>query len=110
MPPTAVSVVVTSVPDATVAKELAQALVRERLVACVNLLPGVTSVYYWEDELQEEAEHLVVMKTATAHVPRLIARVTELHPYQLPEVLAFAVSEGLPEYCRWVLDETDNQG
>jgi periplasmic divalent cation tolerance protein len=102
----AISVVVSSVPDATVGLRLAGTLVEERLAACATLLPEVTSVYRWEGRLRQEAEQLLLVKTASARVPRLIERLAELHPYQLPEILAFRVAEGLPEYCRWVLAET----
>ena len=101
-----ISVVVATVPDAEVGRRLARSLLQERLIACANLVPGVTSLYRWEGEVQEEDESLVVMKTRSELVPRLIARIPELHPYELPEVLALRVADGLPAYCRWVLDET----
>ncbi|MFL5381025.1 MAG: divalent-cation tolerance protein CutA [Longimicrobiaceae bacterium] len=106
MADTGVSVVLVSVPDAGVGRRLARALLDERLVACANLVPGVTSLYRWEGEVQEEDEVLLVMKTSSGLVPRLTARIPELHPYELPEVLALRVTDGLPAYCRWVLDET----
>jgi periplasmic divalent cation tolerance protein len=103
---TGVSVVLVTVPDAEVGRRLARALLEERLVACANLVPGVTSLYRWEGEVQEDDEVLLVMKTRSGLVPRLSARIPELHPYELPEVLALGVTDGLPAYCRWVLDET----
>ena len=106
MPDAEVSVVVASVPDAGVGKRLARSLLQERLIACASLVPGVTSLYRWAGEVREEDESLVVMKTRSELVPRLIARIPELHPYELPEVLALRVADGLPAYCRWVLDET----
>lgn len=101
-----VSVVLATVPDAGVGRRLARALLGERLIACANLVPGVTSLYRWEGEVREEEEGLLVMKTRSELVPRLVARIAELHPYELPEVLALRVDDGLPAYCRWVLDET----
>ena len=106
MPDDAVSVVLASVPDAGVGRRLARALLTERLIACANVVPGVTSLYRWEGEVREDDECLLVMKTRSALVPRLVARIPELHPYELPEVLALRVDEGLPAYCRWVTDET----
>ena len=106
MPDTGVSVVLVTVPDAGVGRRLARALLQERLVACANLVPGVTSLYRWEGELQEEEEVLLVMKTRSELVPGLAARIPELHPYELPEVLALRADDGLPAYCRWVMDET----
>jgi periplasmic divalent cation tolerance protein len=104
-----VAVVVTSVPDAAVARQLARTLLDERLLACASLLPGVTSLFRWEGAVQEETEVMMVMKTSSAQVERLLARVGELHPYQVPEVLAFTASAGLPGYCSWVLDETGSE-
>ena len=98
--------VLATVPDAEVGKRLARSLLQERLIACASLVPGVTSLYRWEGEVQEEDEILVVMKTRSELVPRLIARIPELHPYELPEVLALRVDDGLPAYRRWVVDET----
>ena len=106
MADTGVSVVLVTVPDGEVGRRLARTLLDERLVACANLLPGVTSLYRWEGEVQEEDEVLLVMKTRSGLVPRLSARIPELHPYELPEVVALRVDDGLPAYCRWVLDET----
>ena len=102
----AVSVVLATVPDVEVGRGLARALLDERLIACANVVPGVTSLYRWQGEVHEDAECLVVMKTRTELVPRLAERVSALHPYELPEVLALRVTDGLPAYCRWVLDET----
>jgi len=93
-------------PDAESAGRVARGLVEERLIACANLLPGATSIYRWQGAVQVEAECLVVMKTREALVPRLLERAAALHPYDVPELLALPVDAGLPEYCRWVLDET----
>jgi len=106
VPNAEIAVVLASVPDLEVGRRLARTLLQERLIACANLVPGVTSLYRWEGAVQEEDESLVVMKTRSELVPRLIARIPELHPYELPEVLALRVADGLPAYCRWVLDET----
>src|SRR5687767_8068656 len=87
VPNAEIAVVLASVPDLEVGRRLARTLLQERLIACANLVPGVTSLYRWEGEVQEEDESLVVMKTRSELVPRLIARIPELHPYELPEVL-----------------------
>ena len=102
-----VSVVLATVPDLEVGRQLARTLLDERLIACANVVPGVTSLYRWQGRVHEDAECLVVMKTRTELVPRLVERVPALHPYELPEVLALRVMDGLPAYCRWVMDETD---
>ncbi|HYJ79455.1 MAG TPA: divalent-cation tolerance protein CutA, partial [Longimicrobiaceae bacterium] len=81
----ALAVVLMTVPDAATGERIARALVGERLIACANLVPGVTSVYRWEGEVRAEGEHLVVMKTRGALLDRLFARAAELHPYDVPE-------------------------
>jgi periplasmic divalent cation tolerance protein len=100
------SVVLMTAPDAATAERIARALVEERLIACANLLPGVTSVYRWEGRVQAEAEVLVVMKTREALLPALFERAAALHPYQVPELVAAPVAAGLAAYCRWVDEET----
>ena len=94
-------------PDADTARRVARALVDERLIACANLRPGVTSIYRWQGAVEEAAEVLVVMKTRAELVSRVTARAAELHPYEVPEVLALEVDGGLAAYCRWVMEETD---
>lgn len=102
-----VRVVLMTAPDADTAARISRALVDERLIACANLLPGVTSIYRWEGMVEEAGEVLVVMKTRAALLPRLFERAAELHPYEVPELLALPVLDGLPAYCRWVVQETD---
>lgn len=94
-------------PDAEQAERIARALVDERLIACANLVPGVTSIYRWEGAVQAEREVLMVMKTRRALVPRLKERLPRLHPYEVPELVVTAVVEGLDPYRRWVRDETE---
>jgi periplasmic divalent cation tolerance protein len=94
-------------PDAEQAERIARALVEERLIACANLLPGVTSIYRWEGAVQAEAEVLLVMKTRRALVPRLKERLPRLHPYEVPELVVAELVDGLDSYCRWVRDETE---
>jgi periplasmic divalent cation tolerance protein len=94
-------------PDAEQAERIARALVEERLIACANLLPGVTSIYRWEGAVQAQAEVLLVMKTRRALVPRLKERLPRLHPYEVPELVVAELVDGLDSYCRWVRDETE---
>jgi len=101
-----VAVVYVTAPDADVAERIARALVGERLAACVNLVPGVRSVFRWEGELEEASEVLLVAKTATERVDALAQRVRELHPYDLPETLAVPASGGSDAYLAWVRAES----
>jgi periplasmic divalent cation tolerance protein len=93
-------------PDADGAAELARALIGEGLCACVNIVPGVRSIYIYNGKLCDEPEVLCVVKTRKELFGRLEARVRELHPYEVPEILAFAVDEGSPAYLEWLFAST----
>ncbi len=98
--------VFTNLPDRDAALGLARALVERRLAACVNVLGGCTSVYRWQGDVEEAAEVPVLVKTRAARYPELEALIRELHPYELPEIVAVPVVRGLPEYLDWVAEET----
>ncbi|MBW2269865.1 MAG: divalent-cation tolerance protein CutA [Deltaproteobacteria bacterium] len=100
-------VVLITAPDAACAESLARALVDERLAACVNVVPGVRSYYRWEGAIQEDAELLLLAKTRADLVEALAARVKELHPYELPEVLGLVAPGGSPAYLDWIRTETE---
>ena len=100
----AVVVVLTTAPDLAVAESLATHVVEERLGACVNVLPGVTSIYRWEDGLQRDTELLLLIKTTAGSVRALRDRIVDLHPYDVPEVLALPIAEGHGPYVDWICD------
>ena len=102
----AVTVVLVTAPDAETGARLARSLVEERLAACANLVPGVRSIYRWEGRVQDDAEVLLVLKTRAERVDALAARVSELHPYDVPEVVALAVVGGNRAYLDWVCGES----
>lgn len=99
-------VVLVTAPDSEVAKTIARTLLDERLVACVNVTSPVTSIYRWQGKVEEATEVLMVMKTVSERLAVLVARVKELHPYKVPEVIALPVEAALPAYVEWVVDET----
>jgi periplasmic divalent cation tolerance protein len=84
------------------AQALAQALVQERLVACVNVVPAITSIYRWREEIQQDAESLLIIKTTQARYPELEAALRAQHSYELPELIAVPVVEGIPAYLSWL--------
>jgi periplasmic divalent cation tolerance protein len=88
-----------------IAEMLARGLVESRVVACVNIVPRVRSIYRWEGKVEEEDEALLVMKTTAERVESVIDRVRRAHPYEVPEVVALPIEEGLPEYLAWVADQ-----
>ena len=89
-------------PDAASARQLADGLVRDRLAACVSMISGVTSVYEWQGEVQHDAEQLLVIKTSKDRYPELEMAILERHPYELPEIIAVPIVQGLPDYLKWV--------
>lgn len=99
------TVVVTTAPDAHTARTLATTVVEERLAACANIVPGVTSIYRWEGAVQHDDEVMLVLKTTPGGFVALRDRIAELHPYDVPEILALAVPDGSVEYMSWVADE-----
>ncbi|HDE1507272.1 TPA: divalent-cation tolerance protein CutA, partial [Klebsiella pneumoniae] len=88
------------------AERIATALVAERLAACVNLLPGLRSVYRWQRKVEAAAEVLLLVKTSAEAYPALQERLRQLHPYELPELLAVEAASGLPEYLQWLAAES----
>ena len=84
------------------AQRIAGALVERRLAACVNVLPGVTSVYRWQGRIETEPEHLLVIKTTAEGFEPLRAALVSMHPYEVPEVLALPVRGGHGPYLAWL--------
>jgi periplasmic divalent cation tolerance protein len=101
-----VRVVLITAPDADTGASLARALVGERLAACVNLVPGIRSIYRWEGSIEEGDEVLMVVKTRAARCKALRARVNDLHPYDVPEVIELPIGGGSPAYLEWVRAES----
>lgn len=97
--------VLTTAPDLEVAQRLGGVVVEERLAACANVVPGVTSIFWWNGALEREREVLVIFKTTNERVEALRQRVVELHPYDVPEVLAVTVDKGHEAYLDWVRAE-----
>ena len=104
--PTETLLVLTNLPDADSAHDIARRLVEQRLAACVNVLPVCTSVYRWNEAIETAREVPLLIKTTLARYPDLQAALTELHPYELPEIIAVPLREGLPAYLAWVDTET----
>ncbi len=91
------------------ARKLARQVVEERLAACANVYPGITSYYWWEGKLQEDREASLIFKTSAEKVEKLVERVKELHTYSCPCVLAWPVEKGYRAFISWVLEETQNK-
>lgn len=98
--------VFTNLPDADAANTLAALLIERRLAACVNILAPCTSVYRWQGAVETASEVPLLIKTTRARYTELQSAVREAHPYELPELIAVPVTEGLPGYLTWVAAET----
>lgn len=98
--------VLTNCPDETVANTIARAVIEEKLAACVNILPRVQSVYRWQGSVESASEVPLLIKTAASAYPALERRIAELHPYELPEIIALPIAHGLPAYLNWLAAET----
>ncbi|MDY0887386.1 divalent cation tolerance protein CutA [Kosakonia sp. CFBP8986] len=95
-------VVLCTAPDEATAQDLAAKALAEKLAACVTILPGATSLYYWEGKLEQEYEVQLQLKTDVAHLDDLFACLKSHHPYQTPELLALPVSHGEHDYLTWL--------
>lgn len=98
--------VLTTVPEEKRAQEIAKALVGERLAACVTLSSACQSLYWWEDRIAEDREYILSIKTRASLYPRLEKKLEELHPYDVPEIVALPIQKGSKAYLDWLKKET----
>ena len=96
--------------DRRQAAAIAKTLVREKLAACVNLVPNVSSIYSWKGKIEEGREVLLVIKSRAAHSKRLAARIRQLHSYEVPEIIALPVVDGSEAYLGWLEHELKEGG
>ena len=92
--------------DVRQARRIARALVGERLAACVNVVPGVASIYRWKGKVEEARETLLLVKSTSARARGLEARVKALHSYEVPEVVTLKIAGGSADYLRWLRENT----
>jgi periplasmic divalent cation tolerance protein len=104
-----VVVVLTTVPTGSKGEEIGRTLVEERLAACVNVLAPMTSIYRWRGAVERESEQQIIIKTTRNRVPALQARLTALHPYELPEFLVLPVADSSSAYFEWISQETSEE-
>jgi len=95
-----------NLPDRSSAEQLAQTLIERQHAACVNIQPPVTSVYRWEGRIETSSEIPLLIKTCEDRYYDVEASIRELHPYQMPEIIAMPIAKGLPAYLDWVVAET----
>ena len=93
--------------DAAEARQIGTVLVEKQYAACVNLLPGVESVYRWKDKVESDSEVLTIIKTSATTLPALERELTKLHPYDVPEIVALDPAHVSEEYTKWLLGSVD---
>jgi periplasmic divalent cation tolerance protein len=99
-------IVFVTTPNSDEAARIAEALVSERLAACVNIVAAVESIYRWEGKVTRDSETLMIIKTTDERYPELERRVKELHSYSTPEVMALKIERGSEQYLNWLRDST----
>lgn len=95
-------IIMTTMPDITSAQRLADQVTAQSLAACVNILPEMRSIYYWEGKRRQDTEHQLMIKTRENRYMDIEKLIQDLHPYELPEIIALPVQHGLPDYLAWV--------
>nr|XP_032512945.1 protein CutA homolog [Danaus plexippus plexippus] len=98
------SVAYVTVPNIDVGKSIGHTLVKNKVAACVNIIPGVTSIYEWKNEIAEDSEALLMIKTRTSLVDKLTELVRANHPYEVCEVISLPIKNGNPPYLKWIGD------
>lgn len=93
-------------PDIETARRIAGQLVSENLAACANVVPVVESIYRWQGKVEDAKETLVFFKTTSARYSAFQEKLKSLHPYEVPEIICLSIADGLPEYLRWVVDNS----
>ncbi|MBD3670266.1 MAG: divalent-cation tolerance protein CutA [Gammaproteobacteria bacterium] len=96
-------------PDQATARKLAASLVEKRLAACVNILPAIESVYMWKGAIETDAEMLLLIKTSQDKMADLQGHIVDEHPYELPEIIAVPIVDGLPGYLQWLDDVMESE-
>lgn len=102
MTDTGCQIVITTAPDQASARKLADTLIEEGLAACVNVLDKVESIYRWQGKINRDSEYMLLIKSTQRQYSQIQQRILDLHPYELPEIIAVPISGGLPAYLDWL--------
>lgn len=91
-------------PDQASATQLAEQLVKKKLAACVSIVSGITSIYRWENQIENTTEYLLQIKTITENCSSIMSFIQSHHPYQVPEIIALSINAGAEKYLQWLAD------
>jgi periplasmic divalent cation tolerance protein len=100
--PTAYQIIFCTCPDKDTAEKIARLLIENNLAACVNIVPNISSIYRWQEQIECAEEHLLLIKARQDAYSLLESMIKTHHPYQLPEIIAVAIERGLPDYLNWI--------
>jgi periplasmic divalent cation tolerance protein len=100
--PTCYQIILCTCPDKDTAEKIARLLLNDKLTACVNILPGITSMYLWHEQIESAQEQLLLIKAKKSCYEAIEKTIIEHHPYELPEIIAVPIENGLPEYLHWI--------
>lgn len=95
-------VLLITTPNFKISKKIAQELVRKKIAACVNIIPKISSIYFWEDKICQDKECLLVIKTKLSNFSKLEKEVKKIHPYKVPEIIALQIKKGNVKYLKWI--------
>lgn len=97
-------------PDLNTAQEIAKTLLEKHLVACINIVPQIQSLYEWKGDIVNDSEVLLIMKTQAKHYADIENMLLQLHPYEVPEIITLPIQTGLPSYLDWIQSVTQKDG
>jgi periplasmic divalent cation tolerance protein len=100
--PTHYQIILCTCPDKDTGEKIARLLINDKLAACVNILPGITSIYLWQEQMESAQEHLLLIKANKSCYQAIETTIKMHHPYELPEIIAVSIENGLPEYLHWI--------
>ena len=106
MADSSVDIVYTTVGSEEEAVLIARTVVEEKLAACANIIPSIRSIYRWQGKVEDESESLIFIKTRSDSVEALIARIKELHTYDVPDIIAIPIEKGYQPYLDWVVENS----
>jgi len=101
-----VAIVYSTIDDIKEAKNIANTLIEEKLVACVNIIPNIHSIYRWKGKIENDDECVIIAKTTDNKVKKVIQKIKSLHPYELPDIVVLPIIGGLKEYLEYITNET----
>jgi periplasmic divalent cation tolerance protein len=101
------TIIISTVADQATAELIARRVLQQRLAACINIIPGVTSIYRWQGEIEKSSELILLIKSRADHIDAITETIRSLHPYQLPEIIALPLTAGLPAYFDWIDNQLD---